>query len=342
VFLSGAGGFVGHHTMLHLLKYTDWDIVVSDSFRHKGLTSRISEVLEAFDSDTRSRVRIFTHDLIVPIDKLLQSKIGDIDVIISMASESHVDRSIEFPRPFVENNIGSILTLLEFAKDQKKLQLFLQISTDEVYGPAHGDTRHKEWDPHFPSNPYSASKAAQESLCFSYWRTYGIPLVITNTMNIIGERQDPEKFLPKIIRAIKFDQEISVHAQEIAPSVWKSSSRFYLHAQSQSNALMYLINNRDRLNLFYSQDNSIPEKFHIVGEKEFENDKLVKLVGEIMKKRAKLRYESFHQSRPGHDMRYALDGTRLARFGWHHPEKIEMSIERTINWFLANPAWLSI
>jgi dTDP-glucose 4,6-dehydratase len=342
VLLSGAGGFVGHHTLAHVLEKTDWQIVVTDSFRHKGLTSRINGVLSELDTNARSRVTLVTHDLTVPIDAILGREIGKIDVIISMASESHVDRSIENPRPFIENNIGILLTLLEFARNQRDLKLFLQVSTDEVYGPAQGATRHREWDPYFPSNPYSASKASQETLCFAYWRTYGLPMVITNTMNIIGERQDPEKFLPKIIRAIRSDESVNVHAQEISEGHWKSSSRFYLHARSQSDALVYLINHLERLNLFYNQANSIPEKFHIVGEKEYENDQLVNFVAQVMGKKAKIQFEAFHASRPGHDMRYALDGEKLANFGWKHPENIENSISRTVNWFLANPYWLTI
>ena len=342
VLLSGAGGFVGHHTMAHILETTDWELVVTDSFRHKGLTSRINGVLGELLSSAKSRISLVTHDLTVPIDAILERQIGKIDAIISMASESHVDRSIETPRPFIENNIGILLTLLEFAKKQRDLKVFLQVSTDEVYGPALGTTRHREWDPYFPSNPYSASKASQENLCFAYWRTYGLPMVITNTMNIIGERQDPEKFLPKIIRAIRSDDSVNVHAQEISEGKWKSSSRFYLHARSQSDALVYLMNNIDRLKLYYDQANSIPEKFHIVGEKEFENDQLVNFVAQAMGKKAKIRFEAFRASRPGHDMRYALNGEKLVSFGWKHPEDIEKSIKRTVDWFLSNPDWLTI
>lgn len=342
VLLSGAGGFVGHHTMAHILETTDWELVVTDSFRHKGLTSRINGVLGELDSSAKSRISLVTHDLRVPIDAILERQIGKIDAVISMASESHVDRSIETPRPFIENNIGILLTLLEFARNQRDLKVFLQVSTDEVYGPALGTTRHREWDPYFPSNPYSASKASQENLCFAYWRTYGLPMVITNTMNIIGERQDPEKFLPKIIRAIRSDDSVNVHAQEISEGKWKSSSRFYLHARSQSDALVYLINNIDRLKLYYDQANAIPEKFHIVGEKEYENDQLVNFVAQVMGKKAKISFEAFHASRPGHDMRYALNGEKLASFGWKHPEDIEKSIKRTVDWFLSNPDWLTI
>lgn len=167
VLLTGAGGFCGSHALLHFLKMTDYQFTVTDSFRHKGNSARLRSVFEAEKSAT-SRVKVVTHDLTTPIDMVTAREFGEIQLIISMASESHVDRSIKEPRSFIENNTKLILTLLEYSRQLSSLELFLHISTDEVYGPAPTGVFHKEWASYFPSNPYSASKAAQESICHSY------------------------------------------------------------------------------------------------------------------------------------------------------------------------------
>ena len=172
VLLTGAGGFVGHHTLAHLLKTTDWEIVATDSFRHFGISARLRAVFEELPQ-SRSRVSVITHDLVTPIDSVTAGEIGPIDVIINMASASHVDRSIQEPRPFIENNVAVALTMLGYARTLPNLKLFIQIGTDEVYGPAPEGVNHPEWSMQIPSNPYSASKSAQEALAISYWRTFG-------------------------------------------------------------------------------------------------------------------------------------------------------------------------
>lgn len=187
ILLTGAGGFVGHHTLSHLLKTTDWEIVATDSFRHFGISARIRAVFEELPNEA-SRVKVVTHDLTTPIDLITAREFGNPDVIINMASDSHVDRSITDPRPFVENNVALALTLFEYARTLPNLKTFIQIGTDEVYGPAPKGTNHPEWSPQVPSNPYSASKSAQEAIAISYWRTFNVPVILTNTMNIIGEK----------------------------------------------------------------------------------------------------------------------------------------------------------
>ena len=340
ILLTGAGGFVGHHTLAHLLKYTDDEIVVTDSFRHRGNSARLREVFKEIPS-AASRIKVVTHDLTTPIDLVTAKEIGEIEVIISMASESHVDRSIEEPRLFILNNTNLILTLLDYARNIDSLKLFLQISTDEVYGPASSGVLHKEWDAYFPSNPYSASKATQESICYSYWRTFGIPLIVTNTMNIIGERQDTEKFVPLALRKILRDQPVPVHAQ-VEKGAWISGSRFYLHARNQADALKFIIEKVDQLDLIYKNNFSELNKFHIVGERELSNEQIVNLLGKFCGREPIINFTDFHSSRPGHDLRYALDGSKLKEFGWTPPIPLEESLERTVHWYLKNPDWLHI
>lgn len=341
ILLTGAGGFVGHHTLAHLLKTTNWDFVVTDSFRHQGTTARLRAIFEELPQ-FRSRVKVVVHDLRVPFDKVTTDEIGNCDAVINMASESHVDRSIEEPRVFIENNINLILTMAEWARYQDNLKIFVQISTDEVYGPAPKGTFHSEWDSICPSNPYSASKAGQEAIAISYWRTYDLPLIVTNTMNIIGERQDVEKFVPRIIDCLSKGHKVPVHAQ-LLDNKWISGSRFYLHARNQADALRFLIEKHLTLDTRYSHGLNKPPKFNVVGDREIANDDMVELIAGFMGIRDTgniIEYVNVEGTRPGHDLRYALDGEKISNLGWIAPVTFEESIKRTVKWTLANKNWL--
>lgn len=328
VLLTGAGGFVGSHTLRHILATTDWTVVIIDSFRHKGTTDRIKVQMEGYDP---SRVEVHTHDLRVPISKQLAYRLGHIDYVISMASESHVDRSIEEPRDFIENNISLVLTLLEYVKEHP-VKKFLHVSTDEVYGPAPDGHNHKEGEPHKPSNPYSASKAAQEDICYAYWRTYGLPIIVTNTMNIIGELQDPEKYVPLVMQRVVKGEPVTIHASADG----KIGSRYYLHARNQADALVYLLNTVEPT-VYGGGDIS---RFNIVGEREVDNLELAQMIAGCVGK--ELRYElvDFHSSRPGHDLRYALDGQKMKEHGWKAPFGLEDSLKKTVSWTLDHQEWL--
>ena len=343
VLLTGAGGFVGHHTLAHLLKTTDWDFIATDSFRHLGTSARIRAVFEELPTE-RSRVSVITHDLTTPIDHITASELGDIDVIINMASESHVDRSIAEPRPFVENNVSLALTILEYARTLHNLKTFIQIGTDEVYGPAPAGENHPEWSPQIPSNPYSASKCAQEALAISYWRTFNIPVILTNTMNIIGERQDVEKFVPRVLHHLGNSKPVSVHASQTKTG-WKAGSRFYLHARNQADALRFLIEKFKSTPHRYTDGLEKPERFNVRGEREVLNDEMVlliaKLLGITKSSEELIEYISVEGIRPGHDLRYALDGSKLTNLGWNPPVPFEESLERTVNWTIKNPLWIT-
>src|SRR5213075_365337 len=267
VLITGIGGFIGSHLMEHILINTDWNIVGIDSFRHKGLTDRITDttVFNTF----RDRVKIVTHDLTAPISPLMVDSIGPVNYIINMASESHVDRSIDYPVPFIKNNVDLVLNMLEYARTVKP-EAFIQISTDEVYGPMHGNFAHPEWDTILPSNPYSASKAAQEAIAISYWRTYSVPVIISNTMNNYGERQDPEKYLPKIIRAVMTGETVTVHGTQD-----DIGSRFWLHARNHADALLWILQ-MSPVAMFPKAN--IPIRFNVVGDKQIDNLEMAQLV----------------------------------------------------------------
>ena len=340
VLITGAAGFVGHHTLAHLLKTTDYKFVVTDSFKHLGVSARLRSVLSELPHSAQ-RMKIVTHDLTTPIDLVTFREFGKVEIIINMASESHVDRSITEPRTFISNNVDLVLTMLDYARQLESLEVYIQISTDEVYGPAKVGTTHSEANPHLPSNPYAASKAAQENICYSYWRTYGLPMIITNTMNIIGERQDKEKFVPMVIHNLLKNLPITIHAQKLSSEEWLSGSRYYLHARNQADAIRHLLENRSALSLNYNknQENEL-QKFNVVGEKELFNDEVVDVIAKTLGLEARYSYVDFHSSRPGHDLRYALNGEKLKNFGWNPPIPLLESLERTVKWYVQNPDWL--
>jgi len=237
VLLTGASGFFGSHLLRHLLMNTDWEIVCICSWRHKGTPERIKQ---ACADGYEERIEVITHDLTAPLTETTKKRLGKIDYILNIASNSHVDRSIEDPVPFVEGNISLVLNMLELARELKP-ELFLQFSTDEVYGPAPEGVDYEEWSTIIPSNPYSASKAAQEAIAISYWRTYRVPVVITNTMNLFGQTQDPEKYTARLIRHIYNNEPVEVHGRK-----GDIGSRFYLHARNGADAVLFIVNNSSR------------------------------------------------------------------------------------------------
>jgi dTDP-glucose 4,6-dehydratase len=361
--LTGAAGFVGHHVLRHLLANTDWEIVCAVSYGHRGIYPRI-ELATAGLPDADDRVKLVCCDLSAGIDPVTAADMrrNEVEVILNVASESHVDRSLSMPVPFVSNNVNLMLSMLEFARECPELKVFVQVSTDEVYGPAYSASS-REWDPILPSNPYSASKAAQEALAVAWWRSYGIPLILTNTMNLIGEAQHPEKFVPMVIRKVLRGEVVDIHA---SPPPVQVGSRFYLHARNQADALLFLARAAmtgefnghlvNREGLHYESGIRRPPRFNVVGQTELTNLALADMIrnavmgqtvgwhtsgGEqVRSPDLWYRFVDFHSSRPGHDLRYALDGSKLATLGWTAPVPLIDSIQQTVRWTLAHPRWL--
>lgn len=348
VLLTGHGGFVGHHCLEYFLKNTDWELICIDSFRHKGTCRRVVEV-----GGDNPRVKTVKHDLSVPIDRqlsnlLLESQVDDtwrpIHMIINMASESAVERSTQDPTACVRNNVDLVLNMLEFARTLPNLEQFIQISTDEVYGEAPPTeicpNGHKEWSTIMPSNPYAASKAAQEALAISYWRTYNLPIMITNTMNLIGERQDPEKFLPKIIQKVALGEEMPIYGDSEA----SIGSRIYIHAKDMADALVFLSDIMPNRYSHFVHDGKTwearPDRFNIVGDEEINNLELAREVAAIMDKPLKYRLIPSESARPGYDRRYGLDGTKMQNLGWKHPLGLKKSLRQIVSWTLEHPHWL--
>src|SRR5215469_12999148 len=261
VLITGGAGFAGHHLAEHLLTSTDWELVVLDGLTYAGRPDRLTDCA-GYDP---GRVTLLWHDLRAPVHPWLDERIGPVGAVLHLAAESHVDRSIKDPAPFARNNVDVTLTMLEWARTRPEITHFVQVSTDEVYGPAEEGTAHAEWAPIMPSNPYSASKACQEAVAFSYWRTYGLPVVVVNIMNMFGERQDPEKFVPLAIRAVLAGDEVPLHGRRFyfGDARWEPSSRCWLHARNFADALRWILTDTGPPR-FPVTDR--PDRWHVAGD----------------------------------------------------------------------------
>ncbi len=347
VLITGAGGAIGAHVLAGVMKNTDWDVTLTDSFatEHKGYYDRITEVCKGH-LFWRRRITIIQHDLRAPFTPRQVAKMGKIDYIINLASRSDVQNAIDDPISFLRNNSDMMITMLELARDLWSLRspgakppagsAFIHFSTDEVYGPAPKDSKgHPEWDAIVPSNPYSASKAAQEAYAISYWRSYNLPLIITNTMNNFGEMQAPSKFPAMIQKKIVAHEEITVHVG----SDGESGTRYYLHSSNSADALIFILNNVEAT-LHDAGEIDRPVRLNIVGDKQISNEELVQIIAGMMRGFAKYKRVAFHDHNPGHDLHYGLDGTKMRELGWTSPETFEASMKRCIQWQKAHPEWM--
>lgn len=354
ILVTGGVGFIGHAVVEHFLRNTDWDIIIVDklSYASRGLDRLRSMNIRFGETD---RVRVFTFDFSVALTPGLIAELGNVNYIVHLAAETHVDNSIANPVPFIHNNVMSTVHLLEFARQLPDLKLFFYFSTDEVFGSAPDGVAYSEDDKHTPTNPYSASKSAAEQICMSYENTYKIPVIVCNTMNAFGERQHIEKFIPKVIKSILKNELIEIHAD---PTCTKPGSRFYIHSRNIAAAILFLIRN-----------GTVGQKYNIRGEREVDNLELVNLIHRLMLEitqdtNTELKYAvntkqngqfclpkgtsnkpivqlvNYHESRPGHDTRYCLDGSKLSNMGFVLPLDFEVSLKKTILWTLKNPEWL--
>jgi dTDP-glucose 4,6-dehydratase len=320
ILITGGAGFLGHHVVDHLLDNTDAEVVVLDKLTYASSGFDRLRDSDRFDD---ARVHTLAADFTKPISHGVSLEIGDVDYILHLGAETHVDNSIADPEPFVMTNVVGTMHMLNFALTVPSLKRFLYFSTDEVFGPAPEGVAYKEWDRYKSSNPYSASKAGGEELVVAYVNTYGLPAVITHCMNVFGERQHPEKYLPLCVRKICAGETVTVHGDET-----KAGSRFWIHARNVANAIAFVLEN-----------SVIGEKYNIVGEREVDNLEIAQFIARVIGKPLKHKLVSCADTRPGHDLRYALDGGRLAKMGWEPPVGFEESMERTIRWMLENPKW---
>jgi dTDP-glucose 4,6-dehydratase len=332
ILVTGGAGFIAHHLIDELLYKTDAEIISLDRLDYSGNLNRLHNVLEI--NPHRKRVKIVYHDLKAEINPHVASHLGKIDVILHLAAGSHVDRSIDFPMEFALDNTIGTLNLLQYARTQD-LKRFVYFSTDEVFGPAPEGVFYKENDRYNSTNPYSASKAAGEEFCVAFENTYGLPIYITHTMNVFGERQSPEKYIPMCVRRVDREEKITIHAN---PSKTKAGSRHYIHARDVADAMLFLLNHPTVVEQDYGGAKC--PKFNIVGKEEWDNLRVAATIADIQKKPLHYEMVDFHSSRPGHDLRYALDGSKMEKMGWKPKIDITERLEQMVTWSLNHKEWL--
>ena len=341
VLITGGAGFIAHHLIYHILKTTNWDIVSLDRLDYSGNLNRLDNVLSTLTDKDRSRLKVVFHDLKSELNPWIRKEIGDVNIILHLAAGSHVDRSIEFPLEFVMDNVVGTANILEYARyiDNKNSQFekFVYFSTDEVFGPAPDGINYKENDRYNSTNPYSATKAAGEELAVSYENTYDLPVIITHTMNVFGERQHPEKFIPMCIKKIRDGETVTIHSDK---SKKIAGSRHYIHAEDVSEAILFLLNNKT-INEVDWGGAKCP-KYNIVGAEELTNLELAQIIAKSQNKKLNYAMVDFHSSRPGHDLRYSLSGKKMKELGWVPKIKIHTRIKQVVEWSLNNSSWIEL
>ena len=350
--ITGGAGFIAHHLIGQILKNTDWNVVTLDRLDYSGNLNRLHDLMTSFDPDVRKRVKIVHHDLKAELNPLVCSEVGDVDYIIHLAAGSHVDRSIDYPMEFVLDNVVGTCNILEFARTKKdNLERFIYFSTDEVFGPAPDGIKYKENDRYNSTNPYSASKAGGEELAVAYENTYGLPIYVTHTMNVFGERQHPEKFIPMCIRKARDGESVTIHSDKTKTI---PGSRHYIHAEDVADAVLFLLGFEENsvksevsLNAFNelfqpTWGNAKCPKFNIVGSEELNNLELATIIAEAQGKELKYELVDFHSSRPGHDLRYALDGEKMKQLGWVPAKSVRERIAEVTRWTLDNERWITL
>lgn len=357
VLVTGGTGFIGSHLVEHLLKNTDWNITILDRFDTASNPNRLLGI-DGWD-EFKKRVNFVYFDLKSEINSLISSQLGGpFDLILHLAAGSHVDRSITDPMSFfMDNAIGTVNLLMyakccglrKYANEGEEgvfgASKFLYFSTDEVFGPAPMSeefTGYKEWDRLNPNNPYAAAKAAAEMAVISFANTYRIPCVMTNTMNVYGERQHPEKYVPMVIKKVLTGEKVMIHSDKTKTQAGK---RHYLHARNICAATQWVAENGKLLDGSATQG-----RYNIVGEKEVDNLAMAQLIEKFVHEwqtekgqtPIPLNYEmvDFHSSRPGHDLRYALNGELLASEGFSYPVDFETSLRKMVRWTLDHQEWI--
>lgn len=325
IIVTGGAGFIGSATVRRLIRETNYRVVNVDKLTYAGNLDSLTEVagharyhFEQIDIADRPAV----HALFQRYQP---------DAVLHLAAESHVDRSIDGPAPFIESNIVGTFVLLEAARayqDATGRELrFVHVSTDEVFGSLGDDGRFTADTPYQPSSPYSASKAAADHLARAWQRTYELPVIVTNCSNNYGPYQFPEKLIPlTILKAL---------AGEALPVYGKGENvRDWLYVEDHARALQMVL-----------EHGSVGETYLIGGNEERRNIDVVRtlcaILDEVQPQGAPYdRLITFVADRPGHDARYAIDASRItSELGWQPSVSFEEGLRRTIAWYVGNEAW---
>jgi dTDP-glucose 4,6-dehydratase len=319
--ITGVAGFVGSHVLKYLLDNTDWEIIGLTRMSRAGNLNRLNSILVGYDLP--KRLQLVRHDLLDPLDSI-HRHIGDVDYIIHIAADSHVDDSIKRPIKVFTNNVISTANMLDYTRNYNSdLKKFLYYSTDEVFGEGRKRDRYVEDSVLNPRNPYSAGKAAGEAAVKAWHTTYGIPTLIMRTMNMFGEMQDPEKMIPKTIKLLSKGECAEIHTVDGKPG-----SRFYFYVKNSADAILFsLLNNLSGI-------------INVPGTREYSNEDIARLLAEKMGVEFRYKYVEAKTVRPGYDKRYSLNGEKLKSLGWKERYSFNRAIERTIKFSLKNPEWI--
>ena len=340
VLVTGGAGFIGHILIKYIIDNTDWEVISLDRLDYSGNLNRFDHMFKEYDHVTKSRLKIIYHDLKSEISNLIESQIKDVDIIYHLAASSHVDRSIVDPLTFVKDNVLATANILNYARSMNNLELLVYFSTDEVFGPAKPGQSFKEWDRYNSTNPYSAAKAGGEELAIAFENTYDLPIAITHCMNVYGERQHPEKYVPNTLWKLKNNKKITIHANKDKS---KPGSRHYLYSEDVASSVLFITENYKELkSVQFSSKEIGPKclKVNIPGTKELDNLEVAQLISDFSGFNLDYELVDFHSSRPGHDLRYAIDGEFIMSAGWKPNYTVEESLERMVQWYLKNPEWL--
>ena len=313
ILVTGGAGFIGSNFVRHLLEKGGDRVVNLDLLTYAGNLENLAG-LEDHPDYRFVRGDIGDAGLVA---ELMAAE--SIEAVVNFAAESHVDRSIDGPRLFLETNIMGTQTLLEAAR-AAGVARFLQVSTDEVYGSLGSDGKFTEESPIRPNSPYAASKAAADLICRSYCRTYGMPVLITRCSNNYGPYQFPEKLIPLMIANALADRRLPVYGDGLNVRDW-------LFVEDHCRALDLVLREADPGSVY-----------NIGGDNEMQNIRIVKLLLGILGKGESL--IEFVKDRPGHDRRYAIDAGKLTRdLGWEPAHSFADGMKATVQWYLDNKQW---
>ena len=332
VLVTGGAGFIGSAVVRYIIKNTKDEVLNIDKLTYAGNLESLKEV----DSDSRYQ---FKQIDICDAEKLTQTFAEfKPDVVMHLAAESHVDRSIDGPAEFITTNIVGTYTLLEVTRkywlalrEQQKQQFrFHHISTDEVYGDLEGTTDlFTETTAYAPSSPYSASKASSDHLVRAWQRTYGLPTIVTNCSNNYGPYHFPEKLIPLVILNALDGKPLPIYGQG-------DQIRDWLFVEDHARALYKVVT-----------EGAVGETYNIGGHNEKQNIEVVKAICKILDELKpqinNQSYEtliSFVKDRPGHDLRYAIDASKIGQdLAWRPEETFDTGIRKTVEWYLNNLEW---
>jgi len=330
--VTGGAGFIGSAVIRHLINDTDHSVVNVDKLTYAGNLHSLESVSDS-DRYSFEQVDICDSEQIARVYKEYQP-----DIIMHLAAESHVDRSIDGPGEFIITNIVGTYTLLDEARkywltldDEKKSNFrFHHISTDEVYGDLEGtDDLFTETTPYAPSSPYSASKASSDHLVRAWQRTYGLPTLVTNCSNNYGPYHFPEKLIPLVILNALEGKPLPIYGKG-------DQIRDWLFVEDHARALVIV-----------ATQGKIGETYNIGGHNEKQNIEVVETICDILdtkvpRDRSYRELITFVADRPGHDVRYAIDASKIAReLGWEPQETFESGLEKSVQWYLDNKEWWS-